>query len=325
MAIKVVGEALPNIPWQERPAGCNGYIWRHEGNPIIGRRPFPGARSVYNSAVIPFNGKFIGVFRLDYECVLPAVHLGHSSDGINWKLGKTPLPLFSNVEEDREMEYGYDPRVCKIDDAYYVHWCNGYYGPTIGIAKTTDFKTFEQLENAFLPFNRNGVLFPRKINGLYAMLSRPSGPGHNAFGDIFYSASPDLCFWGKHRMVMQRGHSRWQRTKIGAGPIPIETSEGWLMIYHGVMDTCNGFVYSAGAALLDLDEPWKVIAKKSQPILWPEEDYETVGHVPNVVFPCAALTDADTGRIAMYYGAADTHIAVAYTTIDNLIQEIKKG
>jgi beta-1,4-mannooligosaccharide/beta-1,4-mannosyl-N-acetylglucosamine phosphorylase len=230
----------------------------------------------------------------------------------------------SSYEGKRDFEYGYDPRLCKIENKYYIIWCNGYYGPTIGIAETEDFKTFTQLENAFLPFNRNGVLFPRKIQGLYGMLSRPSGPGHNGFGDIFYSASPDLSFWGKHRMVMERGYSRWQRLKIGAGPVPIETSEGWLMIYHGVMDTCNGFVYSAGVALLDLDEPWKVITQKTAPILWPEVDYETVGHVPNVVFPCATLCDASTGRIAMYYGAADTHIAVAYTTVDILIGAMKK-
>ena len=81
----------------------------------------------------------------------------------------------------------------------------------------------------------------------------------------------------------------WQRTKIGAGPIPIETDDGWLMIYHGVMDTCNGFVYSMGAALLDLDEPWRVLYRTNQHILTPEQDYEVSGHVPNVVFPCAAL------------------------------------
>jgi beta-1,4-mannooligosaccharide/beta-1,4-mannosyl-N-acetylglucosamine phosphorylase len=325
MPVKVFAPALPNIPWQERPADCAGHIWRHTGNPIIGRRPFPGARSVYNSAIVPLDGGFVGVFRLDYEEVLPAIHVGHSADGLIWKLEEEPLPFFSCAAEGRGMEYGYDPRIAKIGGDYYIHWCNGYYGPTIGIAKTRDFKNFEQLENAFLPFNRNGVLFPRKIDGFYGMLSRPSGPGHNAYGDIFYSASPDLVFWGRHRLVLERGASRWQRTKIGGGPVPIETSEGWLTIYHGVMDTCNGFVYSAGAMLLDLEQPWKVVARKNSPILWPEAGYETVGHVPNVVFPCAALVDGATNRLAIYYGAADTHIAIAYTTVDALINEIKKG
>jgi beta-1,4-mannooligosaccharide/beta-1,4-mannosyl-N-acetylglucosamine phosphorylase len=131
-------------------------------------------------------------------------------------------------------------------------------------------------------------------------------------------------YWGKHRHVMGKGGSGWwQGTKIGAGPIPIETSEGWLMIYHGVSGTCNGFVYSIGAALLDIDEPWKVLYRTRDYILTPEKEYETTGFVPNVAFPCAALADAETGRIAVYYGAADTYSAVAYTTIDEIMAELK--
>ena len=113
------------------------------------------------------------------------------------------------------------------------------------------------------------------------MLSRPSDDGHTPFGDIYLSQSPDMCHWGMHRLVMRRGGGEvgqwWQRTKIGAGPIPIETDDGWLMIYHGVMDTCNGFVYSMGAALLDLDEPWRVLYRTNQHILTPEQDYEVIG------------------------------------------------
>ena len=143
------------------------------------------------------------------------------------------------------MVYGYDPRVCFIEDRYYVTWCNGYHGPTIGVAYTFDFETFHQLENAFIPFNRNGVLFPRKINGRFAMLSRPSDNGHTPFGDIYYSESPDLEFWGRHRHVMSPApfeQSAWQCLKIGAGPIPIETSEGWLLFYHGVLRYLQWFM-----------------------------------------------------------------------------------
>ena len=156
------------------------------------------------------------------------------------------------------------------------------------------------------------MLFPRKIGGKFFMLSRPSDDGHTPFGDIYLSQSPDMCHWGMHRLVMRRGGNEvgqwWQRTKIGAGPIPIETDDGWLMIYHGVMDTCNGFVYSMGAALLDLDEPWRVLYRTNQHILTPEADYEVSGHVPNVVFPCAALHDKAADRLAIYYGAADTFV-----------------
>ena len=197
-------------------------------------------------------------------------------------------------------------------------------GPTIGVGYTHDFKTFHQLENAFLPYNRNGVLFPRKIDGKFAMLSRPSDTGHTAFGDIFFSESPDLCYWGKHRFVMGtiRG---WQSCKIGPGPVPIETDQGWLLIYHGVLNSCNGFVYSMGAALLDIDKPWKVIARSRPYILSPQKDYECVGDVPNVVFPCAALHDAQTGKIAIYYGCADTVTGLAFTYVDQLIDYIKQN
>jgi len=117
--------------------------------------------------------------------------------------------------------------------------------------------------------------------------------------------------------------SAWQTTKIGPGPIPIETEEGWLLIYHGVINTCNGFVYRVGCALLDLNEPWKVKLRSKYYILAPHEYYECVGDVPNVVFPCAALTDADTGRIAIYYGCADTVTGIAFTTVNELMEYMK--
>lgn len=159
-----------------------------------------------------------------------------------------------------ESEYKYDPRVTWIEDRYWVTWCNGYHGPTIGIAYTFDFKEFFQCENAFLPFNRNGVLFPQKIDGKYAMLSRPSDNGHTPFGDIYISYSPDMKYWGEHRCVMKVTpfpESAWQCTKIGAGSVPFLTDEGWLLFYHGVITTCNGFRYAMGAAILDKDHPEK--------------------------------------------------------------------
>lgn len=181
-----------------------------------------------------------------------------------------------------------------------------------------DLVSFYQLENAFLPYNRNGVLFPKKINGNYAMLSRPSDGGHTSFGDIFYSESPDLKFWGMHRHVMSpRGW--WESTKIGAGPVPIETSVGWLLIYHGVLTSCNGYVYHFGAAILDFEKPWVVKYRAEPYLLSPQKNYECVGDVPNVVFPCAALVDGQSGKMVIYYGGADTVTCIAYTTVDDLI------
>lgn len=323
---KIIGEALKNIPWQDKPAGSNAPVWRYSQNPIIQRHAIPNSNSVFNSAVVPFEGGFAGVFRCDSRSVSMDIFAGFSDDGVNWKINHEPIQ-FEGDEEITKREYRYDPRVTKIDDRYYITWCNGYHGPTIGIAYTTDFKTFHQLENAFLPYNRNGVLFPRKIDGYYAMVSRPSDTGHTPFGDIFYSVSPDLTFWGKHRYVMgtiNGDASAWQSKKIGPGPVPIETDQGWLLIYHGVINTCNGFVYRMGCALLDIDKPWIVKARSRNYILGPEELYELVGDVPNVTFPCAALTDAETGRIAIYYGCADTVTGLAFTTVDELLKYMEE-
>ena len=324
---KIIGQSLKNIPWQDKPEGYNMPIWRYNQNPIIQRNAIPTSNSIFNSAVVPFGDGYAGVFRCDSKCVSMDIFAGFSKDGINWEINHKPIVFEGDIEVTKR-EYRYDPRVCFIEDRYYITWCNGYHGPTIGIAYTFDFKTFHQLENAFLPYNRNGVLFPRKINGKYAMLSRPSDTGHTPFGDIFFSQSPDLEYWGHHRHVMSTfkdDASAWQSTKIGPGPVPIETDEGWLLIYHGVINTCNGFVYRMGAALLDINEPWKVIKRSKAYVLAPYELYECVGDVPNVVFPCATLTDADTGRIAIYYGCADTATGLAFTTVDDILKYIKEN
>ncbi len=315
---------LPNIPWEDRPAGSNETVWRSQRNPIIPRDAIPTSNSIFNSAVVPYKGEFAGVFRCDNRARTMQLHRGFSKDGVDWKLDPEKIQFHCSEPEIARFVYGYDPRVCWIEDRYYVTWCNWFHGPTIGAATTTDFLTFEQLENAYLPFNRNGVLFPRKINGNFAMLSRPSDNGHTPFGDIFYSESPDFVYWGKHRYVMGTAGG-WQSTKVGAGPIPIETTEGWLMIYHGVLTSCNGFVYSFSAALLDLEKPWKVIARAEPYLISPWKPYECVGDVPNVTFPCAALVDGNTGRIAIYYGAADTVVCLAFSYVQDIVDFVKKN
>ncbi|MEG2428840.1 MAG: glycosidase, partial [Oscillospiraceae bacterium] len=117
--------------------------------------------------------------------------------------------------------------------------------------------------------------------------------------------------------------SAWQSTKIGPGPTPIETDEGWLLFYHGVLNSCNGFVYSVGAVLLDIDEPWKIKYRTKPYLLSPQTMYECVGDVPNVVFPCACLTDAESGKITIYYGCADTVTGLCFTTVTDVIDYMK--
>lgn len=320
----IIGQDLPNIPWQPKPQGCVDPVWRYSENPIVNWNPIPNGARVFNSAAIPFEGAFIGILRVDYKNGRPHLHLARSEDGITWDIEHEMILWQNEVGDAVKNSYAYDPRLVKIEDTYYITWCDDFQGASIGMGYTKDFKTFVKAENPLMPFNRNGVLFPRKINGEYALLSRPSDSGHTPFGDIFLSHSKDMTYWGKHRHVMSNGGSGWwQGQKIGAGPIPIETSEGWLLFYHGVSGTCNGFVYSIGAVLLDIDEPWKVLYRTRDYLLTPEKDYEVAGFVPNVLFPCATLNDATSGKITIYYGAADTYTALAFTQVDELIAYMK--
>lgn len=322
--VQLLTNELPNIPWQDKPENCVGPVWRYSENPIIDRNPLPGVARIFNSAVLPYNGEFIGVFRGEQTDGVPHLYLGHSKDGIHWSYEPEKIQFVNEIGEPYMPRYAYDPRLIKVEDTYYIIWCTDFYGAALGIAKTKDFKSFIRLDNPFLPFNRNGVLFPRKINGNYVLLSRPSDSGHTPFGDVFLSESPDLTYWGKHKHVMTKGYSQWwQSLKIGGGAAPIETSEGWLLFYHGVTGTCNGYVYSMGACILDIDNPSIVKYRCRNFILTPEEWYEERGFVANVVFPCAALADAKTGRIAIYYGAADSYVGLAFTTADTIIDYVK--
>ncbi|KFF14064.1 glycosidase [Chryseobacterium soli] len=314
------------IPWQDRPEDSRDIMWRYAANPIINRYAIPTSNSIFNSAVVPFEDGFAGVFRCDNKAVQMNIFAGFSKDGINWEINHDPIDMKAGNTEMIESDYKYDPRVAFIEDRYWITWCNGYHGPTIGIAYTFDFKEFFQCENAFLPFNRNGVLFPEKINGKYAMLSRPSDNGHTPFGDIYISYSPDMKYWGEHRCVMKVApfeDSAWQCTKIGAGPVPIKTEEGWLLFYHGVINTCRGFRYSMGASLLDLEDPSKVLYRTKPYLLAPAELYELTGDIPNVVFPCAALSEGD--KVTVYYGAADTVVAIAFGYISEIIDYMKNN
>ena len=317
--MRIVGQPLPNIPWQDKPKGLAEPVWRYEKNPIIGWFPTPCSARIFNSAVLPYGDAFVGIFRSDHRNGTPQLHVGTSADGLHWDIADEWIHWVDEAGRPYETAYAYDPRLVELDGRYYVIWCTDMDGdPVLGLGYTTDFRRFVRLENPFFPFNRNGVLFPRRVKDKFLLLSRPSDSGHTPFGDIFVSESEDLTHWGRHRKVMSSGGGWWQETKIGAGPIPIETDEGWLLFYHGVVTTCNGYVYSVGAALLDRDNPCRVLRRTGDFLLTPQETYETTGFVPNVCFPCAVLCDADTGRIAIYYGAADTYTAVAFTTIQEI-------
>ncbi|MDP8298780.1 MAG: glycoside hydrolase family 130 protein [Candidatus Tantalella remota] len=295
---------------------------RYKGNPIITANAVPRANSIHNSAIVPFEGGYAGIFRVDEIDFNFTMHVGFSKDGLKWEIDPEVIILSGGHEDIRITERTYDPRLTKIDDTHYFTWCvDSPHGPYIGMATTDDFKTFHQKENLTLPANRNCVIFPRKIDGNYAMYSRPSDMGHTPFGNMFYSSSPDMVHWGNHRFTFGTIRSSWQSTKIGPGPAPIEIDEGWLLIYHGVWTSCNGYLYYTGGAILDKDKPWKVLFRTKDYMIAPTEIYERVGDVPNVVFPSSAIVN--NGTMRLYYGCADTCISVAEAKMDDIIGFIK--
>ena len=188
---KIIGSALPNMPWEPKPEGCTEPVWRYSKNPIINRFGNKRSNSVFNSAVVPFEDGYAGVFRCDSRSISMDLFAGRSKNALDWEINDEPLVFEDDCDpEVLKKEYRYDARITPIEDKYYITWCNGYHGPTIGVGWTKDFKTFHQLENAYLPFNRNGVLFPRKINGMYMMMRVFEGMAKAIFGETVESVEP---------------------------------------------------------------------------------------------------------------------------------------
>ena len=294
---------------------------RYAGNPIVTAKAVPRANSIHNSAIVKFGDGYAGIFRVDEISMEYSLHVGRSRDGIHWQINPHPIQMKSDDPDIIVQKHSYDPRITKLGDTYYITWCNaGAQGPCIGLAATKDFKSFRQMENPLPTANRNCVIFPRKIHGKYAIFHRPSDRGHTPFGDIFYATSPDLIHWGCHRFVFGP-MGGWQSTKVGPGPAPIETKDGWLLLYHGVWTSCNGYLYYVGGALLDLEKPWKVRYRTKDYLLAPTETYERVGDVSNVVFASSAVVER--GILRLYYGCADTCISMAEAKVDDIVKFVK--
>ncbi|WP_145105284.1 glycoside hydrolase family 130 protein [Botrimarina mediterranea] len=223
-----------------------------------------------------------------------------------WRVGPVFLPA-SPIEE-----YGVeDPRITEIDGRYWITYVAvSRHGAATALASTLDFITFERHGVIFPPENKDVVLFPRKIDGKYVALNRPTAKTNFCRPEIWLSRSPDLLHWGEHQPLLS-GLIDWEAERIGAGPPPIELSSGWLVIYHGcgVSDQCVGVgEYCAGAVVLDLFDPRKVLRRSSTPVLRPIADFEREGVVPNVVFPTALIESEATLKV--FYGAADTAVGV---------------
>ena len=297
-------------------------VKRYAKNPILTADDMPFTCSgIYNSGVVKFNGKYLMLCRVESIDIsnyfIPAI----SEDGYHFKVSKKPISLPRDEEFKKYTEEMiYDPRITEIDGVYYICFAaHSSYGVRIGMLKTKDFEKFNSCGFISEPDNRNGVLFPEKINGLYARLDRPILPDDR--GDIWISYSPDLVFWGKSKCVFKRGlHGHWYWKKIGPGAVPIKTNKGWLEIWHGVHVMAGyQYVYHLGAMLLDLEDPSIVIARAKAPILSPREPYERVGLTSNVVFTSGAILE-ENGEVKIYYGGADTVQCVATARVEDLVE-----
>ena len=298
-------------------------VVRYPGNPIIAPGMIPGANAVFNSAVIPFEGRFAAVLRVESKQGYQTMRQAWSDDGIHFDV--LPEPILTPTEEPflTFEEAIYDPRITKIGEVYYICYAaENRYGCQVSVSKTLDFKRFEKVAIASEPTNRNMVLFPEKIGGMYVRLDRPFQPGGQ--GHIWMCDSPDLVHWGNPRCVIESRRFAWDQGKIGPGAPPIRTDEGWLVIYHGTTPRCNGLIYKAGVALLDLEDPSRVIARSKEYLMAPSEVYERVGDVPNVVFVTSAIPDFEKDEVRLYYGAADTCFCLATARISDLIEFARK-
>jgi predicted GH43/DUF377 family glycosyl hydrolase len=293
-------------------------VKRYQYNPIIDNDAMPfNCRGIYNSTFVKHNNSYFMIARAEGFNLWDSLWVIESPDGYdNWKIhGMIPQP----EHDDQFKRFGrnwYDPRVTKIDDTYYLTVCVHHKDARMGLLTSKDL--FDWKWEGFITGYgyRNTVLFPEKINGLYAALERPM-----ALGDIWYTESPDLNFWGNHDEVLQastEGVGPWGERKIGPCGTPIKTDKGWLIIFHGVQFLTDTELYHTGVMLTRLDKPSEVIRVADEPILSPMEDYENYGHACNVVFASSHILE-DDGSIKLYYGAADRYQCVAHTSVDQLL------
>ena len=296
-------------------------LHRWERNPVITVEDVPfRANTVFNGTPIVTKDGIYLLLRVEGQRGYSFFALARSSDGLRFAIDEKPVMVPAReghfaLYEKKGIE---DPHVTVIDGICYVMYTAvGDYGPRIAIARTSDYVNYERIALVSEPGNKDGILFPQKINGRYARLDRPLGLGR---GSIWISYSPDLVNWGDSEVVITPRSGYWDEFRIGASVTPIKTEQGWLEIYHGVKMTSAGPIYRTGVVLLDLDEPTKVIKRGDQPILSPREEYERIGDVGNVCFACGAVL-SDNGEMKIYYGAADTSICVATCTLDQILNE----
>jgi len=312
---------------------------RHPANPVLSAKDIPYKASlIFNAGVVKYQGRYVMVFRNDVfatwddprSYVETNIGVAFSKDGVKWEVAPKPCLQASDFK-DPEIVRAYDPRLTVIDGrvcmCFAVDTKHGLRG---GIAVTEDFEKFDVMSMS-VPDNRNMVLFPEKVNGMFCRLERPMpvySRGKDRF-DIWFSDSPDLKYWGNSHLVMGVEQVPFADDKLGPAAPPVKTSKGWLTTFHAVdRDETrgkNGWEakwtkrYHGGIMLLDLNEPWKVIGYSKEPLLTPETSYEHEGFRGDVIFPGGMILE-DSGEVKIYYGAADTVECLATAHVDDLVK-----
>ncbi len=310
-------------------------VVRYPGNPVLSASDIPYAASlIFNAGVTKYHGKYVMVFRNDYGGTPGTTHfegtnigVAFSDDGISWSAQPKPWIEW----KDSEVQRAYDPRITVIDGRCYLCFAvDTRHGVRGGIAVTDDFDKWDLLSLS-APDNRNMVLFPEKRDGKFMRLERPFpiyGRGAPENFDLWFSDSPDCCYWGNTQLVLGSEQVPWANAKIGPGAPPVKTPEGWLAVFHAVtIDKsrelpawdANWFkTYTIGLMLLDPRKPWIVKGMYQEPLMVPEEKYEIEGFRGNVLFPGGLILE-DSGEVKIYYGAADTVECFATAQVDDLI------
>lgn len=297
---------------------------RHHASPLLEARDYPGLNTVFNpspgflddgrTVLLVSCTTFAGMANSFRE-----TRVAWSDDGIRFTLADHALVRQTELPSPFDRLGGIiDCRLTRIGDWWYFlapqgTWEIGFEGVCMVMYRTRDFLNTELVDIVALPNNRGASLFPEKIGGYYWRLDRPMADT----GSIWLSRSPDLLYWGHHRPLLAPGYSIWNGKKIGPTP-PVRVPEGWLVILHGVDQSCDGAHYYIGAMLLDGADPSRILGKTQSWLLEPETSYETTGQVDNVVFPCGALVKGD--ELWVYYGAADTCVGLATGSVHAVVE-----
>jgi predicted GH43/DUF377 family glycosyl hydrolase len=300
---------------------------RHPSNPIITADdvPYP-ANTAFNPGAARVGDETVLLVRVEDLRGISSLHVARSSDGVgDWRMDEKPL-LAPDPGHPEEVWGCEDPRLVYLPDR--KEWAITYTaysnrGPLVSLAMTKDFREVRRLGPVMPPDDKDAALFPRQFDGRWIMIHRPApltGLAH-----IWISYSPDLRHWGDHAVLLEaREGAWWDAGKIGLGPPPLATSEGWLIMYHGAHTTASGPIYRVGLALLDLEHPETVLRRSDEWVMGPTTNYESVGDVDKVVFPNGWVLDEAGDSLYLYYGAGDTVSGLAVATFSALMDYVMR-